>query len=367
MAEPLKYMYNPHFFETLCPVIKKVIPDFNCNEFIFGIFNTTWPDLELKQRVRHIAVTLHHFLPEDFKKAAKILVNLSKALREGAFREQSFQAIFLADYIEVHGLNHPQESLDAMEEITKLVSAEFAIRHFIIRYPEKTMERMLQWSKNEHPSVRRLSSEGCRPRLPWAIALQDFKKDPTPILPILENLKQDTSDYVRRSVANNLNDIAKDHPEVVLEIVKRWQGTHPDTDKIIKHGCRTLLKKGHINALVLHGFNPKYKADIKSLNLSKKKVKIGDTLDFGFDFTNKEKQTSNFRLEYTIDFVTSSGKRSPKIFKIAENSFEPGKTVTIRRKQSFKDLTTRRHFKGKHMLSIVANGKKLASAEFMIC
>lgn len=367
MAEPLKYMYNPHFFEKLCPVLKSNIPGFDCNDFIFRIFNNSWPELELKQRVRHIALTLHHFLPDSFPEASQLLLKLASALRKSEMREQSFQTIFLPDYIEVFGLDYPEESLNAIEEITQLVSAEFAIRHFIIRYPEMTMKRMLQWSQHKHASVRRLSSEGCRPRLPWAIALQDFKRDPSAVLPILENLKQDSSEYVRRSVANNLNDIAKDHPDLILKIVKRWQGTHPDTDWIIKHGCRTLLKKGHDNALLIHGFNPKSKAAITSLNLHKKKVKIGESLNFGFDFVSKEKQPSSFRLEYAIDFITSSGKTSQKIFKITERNFEPGKAFTIERKQSFKDLTTRKHFKGKHLLSIIANGKKLASAEFIVC
>jgi 3-methyladenine DNA glycosylase AlkC len=367
MAEPLKNMYNPIFFERLCPVMKASIPGFDCSDFIFRVFNNSWADLELKQRVRHITLTLHHFLPKEFGSASQVITRLANALRESKMPEQGFATIFLPDYIEVFGLNHPEESLDALEEITKLVSAEFAVRHFIIKYPTRTMDRMLKWSNDSHASVRRLASEGCRPRLPWAIALQEFKKDPTPILSILENLKQDPSEYVRRSVANNLNDITKDHPDLVLRIAKAWHGTHPDTDKIIKHGCRTLLKKGYNNALTMHGFDPKSKASIQSLKLEKKKVKIGDRLTFDFDFISQEKRPSNFRLEYSIDYLTSTGKTSKKIFKITENKFDPGKKITISRKQSFKNLTTRKHFKGKHFLTILANGKKLASTEFMVC
>lgn len=367
MAEPLKNMYNAGFFEKLCPVMNTAIPGFDCRDFIYRIFNNQWPDLELKERVRHISLALHHFLPTDFAKACEVLVSLSGQLRKSEAREQGFANIFVPDYIEVFGVEHPEESLVALGEITKLVSAEFAIRPFLLRYPESTMKQMLIWSKSSHASVRRFSSEGCRPRLPWAMGIPALKKDPKNILPILENLKEDPSEYVRRSVANNLNDIAKDHPDLVLDLVKQWQGKNPNTDWIIKHGCRTLMKKGNQSALNLHGFDPKKKSVIRALSLKKTKVKIGEYLNFDFAFVNREKDPASFRLEYAIDYLTATGKRSRKIFKIAENTFGPGEWIKIQRKQSFKNFTTRKHFKGKHHLTILANGKKLAAKEFIIC
>jgi 3-methyladenine DNA glycosylase AlkC len=366
MAEPLKNMFNPAFFEKLCPVMRQTIPGFDCRDFIYRVFNNAWPELELKERVRHIAITLHHFLPDDFKTASAILVNLSKALQHANAQVQGFELIFIPEYIQLFGMDHVAESLPALEQITQLVSAEFAIRPFLLGYPERTMKQMLLWSKHPDANVRRLSSEGCRPRLPWAMAVPALKKNPHPILPILENLRADPSEYVRRSVANNLNDIAKDHPDLVLKVAARWQGKNPDTDKIIKHGCRTLLKKGDENALTLHGFNSKSKASVDSLSLSKKKIKIGDDLHFQFGFINREKRSTSFRLEYAIDYLTSTGKTSRKIFKITENNFTPGRTISIQRKQSFKNFTTRKHFKGPHFLSILANGKKLAAKEFMV-
>jgi 3-methyladenine DNA glycosylase AlkC len=365
MAEPLKHMYNPAFFEKLCPVMRKSIPGFDYNNFIHQIFNSTWPDLELKERVRHIALALHRFLPADFPGTARILVRLSAALRKEV-REQGFATIFIPEYIQVFGLDHPDASLAAIEEITKLVSGEFAVRPFLIRYPEKTLKKMLTWSTHEDASVRRLASEGCRPRLPWAMVIPSLKKDPSPVLPILENLKTDPSEYVRRSVANNLNDIAKDHPDLVLQIVRKWKGFGADTDRIIKHACRTLLKKGDHHALTLHGFDPKSRAAVSSFTLPKAKVKIGGHLNFKFEFINKEKRLAWFWLEYAIDYITSSGKTSRKIFKISESSLPPGKKVKVQRKQSFKNFTTRKHFKGKHLITILANGKKLASREFFV-
>lgn len=228
------------------------------------------------------------------------------------------------------------------------------------------MKRMLRWSGHADASVRRLSSEGCRPRLPWAMGLPDFKKDPTPILPILENLKADPSEFVRRSVANNLNDIAKDHPEIVLELAKRWKGNSAGTDWILKHGCRTLLKQGKTEALIFHGFNPAVKANVKMLQWSKK-VNIGGDLIFEFEFFSHEKLPSRFRVEYVIDYLTSTGKRSRKVFKLTENLSQPGARLRFTRKQSFKNFTTRKHYKGKHYLSIIVNGMELAKSEFLVC
>jgi 3-methyladenine DNA glycosylase AlkC len=365
MAEPLKTMYNPAFFEKLCPVMCATIPKFDCRNFIFRVFDNRWPELELKERVRHIAIVLHEFLPADFNEAAPILIKLSVKLGE-ILPNQNFICMFIPEYVEVFGSDHPDQSLDALEQITKLVSAEFAIRPFIVRYPEKTMKRMLQWSKHADANVRRLASEGCRSRLPWAMALPAFKKNPFAILPILENLKADQSEYVRRSVANNLNDIAKDNPKVFIDVVRSWQDGGAETQWIIKHGSRTLLKKGNEKILRFHGFNPKSKALIKNISLQKRKIKIGETLQFDFDFISKEKKPALFRLEYAIDYITSTGKSSKKIFKITEDSYEANAIVKIARKQSFKNLTTRKHFKGEHTISILVNSNKAGSAKFHV-
>ena len=363
MATPLKYMFNPAFFEKLCPVLKDCIPQFDCRDFIVRIFNNQWPELELKQRVRHITTVLHQVLPSDFTLALRHITAISKHL-EAEDRLQRFEYIFLPDYIEVYGLDYPDESLEALGEITRLVSAEFAVRPFLVRYPPKTLAVFYQWARSGNESVRRLSSEGCWPRLPWGIALTQFKKDPSPILPILEYLKEDPSLYVRKSVANNLNDISKDHPDVVIKLAKQWKGLHPRTDWIIRHGCRSLKRAGNKEAFRVNGFQSR-SGRVTELLLPKK-VKLGDLLNFTFSFKNGEKKATKFRLDYSIDYITASGKTSRKIFKIAENTFPPGEKVVITRKRSFKDFSTRKHFRGKHLLSIMANGKKLAEGEFII-
>lgn len=365
MADLLKYIYNPHFFESLCPVLEEVIPGFVERKFIYRVFDKQWADLELKQRTRQITIALHEQLPNEFPKAAKIIVAISNRLKKNEAREQSYPYIFLPEYIELYGQLHFKVSMEALEEITKLVSAEYAIRPFIKKYPDQAMDQMILWSTNEDAYVRRLSSEGCRPRLPWAIGLSAFKKEPLPIFPILENLKKDPSEYVRRSVANNLNDIAKDHPALVLKTVQEWNGKSPETQWIIKHGCRTLLKKGSEPILELHGFKPRVKSQVSAL-MTSKQVKIGDYLSFSFDFFNQEKRPEQFRLEYAIDYLTATGKVSRKIFKIGEYNLAASMPEHINRKQSFKNFTTRKHFEGKHRLTILVNGKEKGSVEFLV-
>lgn len=358
-------MYNVSFFENLVPVLQHAIPNFHERQFIYHVFDREWPVLELKQRTRQITKALNEFLPASFPEATTVLIEISRLLRK-TVREQQYPYIFIPDYIELYGLNHFSASMKAIEEVTKLVSAEFAIRPFIIRYPNETMKYLLKWSKHPEASVRRLSSEGCRPRLPWAMGIPELKKNPAPILTILENLKADPSEYVRRSVANNLNDIAKDYPDIVIKLAKRWRGECIETDWIVKHGCRTLLKKGHESALALHGFDAHIKVSVTNLKLPPK-IRIGDLLPFRFTFMSNEKSSAACRLAYAIDYQTRSGKISKKIFKLKEGDFEPGISVDISRSQSFSDFSTRKHYPGKHMLRILVNGKEVASGEFLVC
>lgn len=366
MAEPLKYLYGPAFFERLCPVLKDHIPGFDDTRFIHRVFDTEWPDLELKQRTRKVTQSLRHFLPDDFIKASSYLVDASRSLKNKNGVEMAYPFIFFPDYVEMYGLDHFDESMKALEEMTQLISAEFAIRPFILKYPDQTMRQMKVWSRHENHHVRRLSSEGCRPRLPWAMGLPCFKENPDAILPILENLKKDKSEYVRRSVANNLNDIAKDHPDVVLTIAKKWQGLSKETDWILKHGSRTLLKQGHTTALNFHGFEPNLKSEVRKLKLSPEKVRIGSAAEFSFDFINREKKPHNYRLEYAITYLTSTGKASRKVFKITEKKLAAGDKINIVRKQRFTDFTTRKHFAGQHKLEIIVNGKMKAQANFQL-
>jgi hypothetical protein len=192
-----------------------------------------------------------------------------------------------------------------------------------------------------------------------------FKKDPAPILPILEKLKDDESEFVRTSVANNLNDISKDHPKLVLDICERWQGASKNTDWIIKRACRTMLKAGNTRAMRLFGFGDPKSMEVKKLKSSKKMVAIGDSITFSFTLRVAGKKASKVRLEYIVCYVKKGGKTSKKVFQIKEASFAPGEH-NVARKLSFADQSTRKHYPGKHRISIVVNGVEKATTEVML-
>ncbi len=255
--------------------------------------------------------------------------------------------------------------MKAIELFTQYSTGEFAVRPFFLRYESQMTQQMLQWSTHENYHVRRLSSEGSRPRLPWGVALKKFKLDPSPIFPILENLKNDESEYVRKSVANNLNDILKDNPDIVLQTCKRWQGASKNTDWIVKHGLRTLLKKGDARALDIIGVNQNLKISIANFTIDHE-VKIGQDLHFSFELISRESKATEVRMEYIVEYLKANGSHSPKTFKISERQLDPKESILIERKQSFLERTTRKHYPGIHALSIVINGNQMTRKEFTV-
>ena len=289
MAEPFKNMYNKQFFDLFTKDLRLVIDDFDAHGFVSQIMDDEWEGRELKQRWIHITSILKKFLPADYKEAiAKILELLDhvkstrpdfSVIDDTKFGLMLEYGAILDNYVEQYGLDDYETSVKAIEKITQFTSCEFVTHPFIIKYPDKMMKQMLIWSKHEHWGVRRLSSEGCRPRLPWAMALPNLKKDPTPIIPILENLKNDPARFVRLSVANNLNDIAKDNPEIVIDLAKKWKGESKEVDWIIKHGCRTLLKQGIPEVMELFGFDSiRNNISVEDFQISSPKVKVGNSL-----------------------------------------------------------------------------------------
>ncbi len=364
--EPLKNLYNATFVNNFASHAKQVLPTFDANEFIAQIFDQEWEQRELKQRMRHIATVLKAHLPANLEESLETIERIIAHLRKAGVKENSIEYMFFPDFVEQYGLEHPQASLAAIEYITQFTSCEFAIRPFLLKYQDDVMEQMLKWSLHADHKVRRFSSEGCRPRLPWAMAIPALKRDPTPILPILENLRSDPSEFVRRSVANNLNDIAKDNPGTVVEIVRRWKGQSKETDWILKHGCRTLLRKADPETLSIFGLRTTLSCEITAFSLTSERIRIDDHLHFTFSMLSNEKDHARLRVEYAIYYMKANGRQSRKLFKITENSYESGKPYLFTRSQSFKNMTTRTHYPGQHKLAIVVNGLELASREFMV-
>ncbi|MEE9432003.1 MAG: DNA alkylation repair protein [Melioribacteraceae bacterium] len=359
MTELLKNYFNKELINRLSTEIHSVHIQFDKNKFTKSVFCKEWKDFELKERMRHIVISLHNSFALSYKDEIRILKLVVPKFND-------FTAMLFPDFVEVYGMGSYKFSIPALEFFTQHSSSEFAIRRFIIKYPTKTMEQMFEWSKHKNFHVRRLASEGCRPRLPWSIALPDFKKDPTLVLQILENLKNDESEYVRKSVANNLNDISKDNPDVVLQIAKLWIAKNKNTDWILKHGCRTLLKKGNEEALKLFGIDNNAKVTITNFKIEKQKIKIGGYNYFTFNIKLNEIKEKTLRIEYFVYYVKSNGKVTKKIFKISESKFQQSETKAIRKKHNFHNLTTRKHYPGLHKISLVINGKELVEQKFLL-
>ncbi len=356
MPEPLKNSYNKPYVSRLVDSFLMHSPNFDGKALHRKIFDDDWEGRELKSRMDHIAKNIYDVLGLDYVSALNILKPVCESFG-------GYEAMFFPHIIELYGVDHWDESMAALEHMTQFSSSEFAVRPFIVKAPKKMMKQMLRWSRHDNYHVRRLSSEGCRSRLPWAMALPAFKKDPTLILPILERLKNDESEYVRKSVANNINDIAKDNPRLVKELASRWLGENSDTDWIVKHGCRTLLKKADAEVLALFGYVPGQKVEVLALSIVDKTVAIGGELNFTFSLSSKRVTLGMLRIEYAIDYMKSNGSQSRKIFKISEGDIQT-KNKDVKRKQSFKEMSTRKHYPGPHALAVIVNGAEVKKMTF---
>lgn len=366
MAEPLKYRYSEAFIHAFLDCWKSVNPKVDKKQYCNQLFDANWEHLELKERMSKIAQCMQMFLHNDFLKSSKGLRSLVEKLIADQFPIDSFEFAFIPDYIEKNGINHLEESLSLIEKTTQFVSCEFAIRPFIVQYEQKVMKQMLSWSKHPHASVRRLSSEGCRSRLPWAMALNSFKKSPNLILPILENLKDDPSLYVRKSVANNLNDISKDHPNLALKIFNKWIGKTKNTDWIVKHACRTLLKDGNPKAMILFGYADQKHVQLKEFFIKNQSVEMGSSFQFQFSIKNTSQKSILVRLEYGIYFLKANGQLNRKVFKISERNLEGNAELKMEKNHSIKLISTRKYYYGEHEISLIINGIELKKASFQL-
>ena len=358
MAEQLKYLYNEKFVKQLSTAINSYYKEFQKDEFYSTIFDNTWDDLELKQRMRHISTIMYDFLPGNYEESINILKQTYKDMDSFGFRLEN---IIFQDFVELYGLEHWDISIDALECFTRNCSSEFSIRQFILKDEDRAMKQMLLWAKSDDHELRRLASEGCRSRLPWAIALPSFKKDPSKVLEVLELLKDDDSKYVQKSVANNINDISKDNVEIVIDIVKNWQGFSKDRDWILKHGSRTLLKASNKEILELFDYKNPATLTVENFTCSDI-VKEGEEVFFSFDIITKENM-DKLRVEYKLDFLRANGKHNSKVFKISEIDDFIGEK-SINKKYSFKAISTRRYYLGVHKISIMINGIVLGKYEF---
>ncbi len=360
MPDLIKNRYNHESLRELALDIQSVYSEFQIDEFLLSTMNETWENLELKDRLIQISMNLGKYLPGDYKTAIGIIDKV--VMNYGTWLDGF--VVFFPIFVEIYGQDEANwdVSMAALARYTQYASSELAVRSFIINHEKRMMAQMYAWSKNENELVRRLACEGCRPQLPWGQALTSFKKDPTPILPILEQLKVDPSLHVRKSVANNLNDISKTHPDLVVKLAKDWYGKNENTDWIVKHGCRTLLKKGNRDLLALVGYDDDTSIDIHDFALDETLISIGE--DITFSFVVLAKEATKVRLEYGIDYVKSNDKRNRKIFKISEVSVKENEKKLYQKKHSFADLSVRKHYPGIHSITLIVNGVEQGKLDF---
>jgi 3-methyladenine DNA glycosylase AlkC len=363
---------KPAIIRLSC-ALKAVIIDFPEEKFIKFCL-TDLDKLELKQRVSHFIEVIHQFMPEDFSQAAPLLIKLKKHWDYGDKEDvlRSFAAWPVVDYVAEYGLDHAETSLNVLKELTGLFSAEFAIRPFIIKYPELCQQKLLTWAKDESDDIRRLVSEGTRPRLPWGVQLKCFVEDPTNTLVLLNLLKNDPSLYIRRSVANHLNDISKDHPSLVTNTCKIWLENHDknnsrkNLDWLIKHATRSLIKANFLEAFTLLGFTEKPKVSLSLLALSSQKISVGDKVNFSFDLESKTENAQKLVVDYIIHFVKANGEQRGKVFKLKNITLKANEKITLSKSHSFKKISTRKYYTGEHAIEIVVNGKVMGKNSLIL-
>lgn len=355
----LKNMVTAETVGALASWVGAVTPGFDVDTFVEDVFDDTWDGLELKQRTRHITVMLGRHLPEAYPEAVAILI--AAANRHG---EPSWDAMSFSDFVEVYGMDDPDVSIPALAEFTKLASSEFAVRPFILRYPDRMYAQLMTWAQDEDWRVRRLATEGCRPRLPWGMALKPLQEDPTPIIPILAELRHDESEDVRRSVANNLNDIAKDHPGTVVDVLTEWQDGAAQTAALTKHALRVLLKKGDPGALRLMGFDPEAAAVVTGMGMEPSIPELGGDARVSFTVRSEEPGRAPFMVDLAVRYLRANGSHSAKVFKLKTIELDPGESVEISRKITFQQLSTRRVYPGGHAVEVQVNGAVRGRLEF---
>lgn len=357
--EPLKEMFNSAYFKEFALEIKKVDKKFDVLEF-FKDVTENLDSLSLNQRMRRASQVLKKYLPSDYKTAIKVLMKAIPNTKKG------YTNLVFPDFVGLHGHDDFDTSMDALHYFTQFGSSEFAIREFLKRDFAKTIKVMCIWAKSDNPHVRRLASEGSRPRLPWSFKLDEVIKNPHATQPILDTLKEDKELYVKKSVANHLNDISKDNADFMIKCISSWDKKNPETAWIIKHASRTLIKKGNSASLSIFDFEKNAKLDIENFKINATKIKLGESLIFDFVVISKKNKSQKLAIDYVIHYRKKSGELSPKVFKLKEIDLLPGQKITISKKQIFKDFTTRKHFAGAHKLSIQINGKIMHEKKFEI-
>ena len=372
--EPFKNLINPGTARSLGEHLQRVLPEFERQRFEV-LAGQGLAALELKARAMQLCAALEATLPVEFAVAADALERaLAPVSADGAPGEPPDHSAGLAgwslwavgEFAARRGLDTPERALRLLHAMTQRFSAEFAIRPFIVRHPELTFATLARWTGDPSAHVRRLVSEGSRPRLPWGLRLQMLVVDPSPTLPLLRALQDDASDYVRRSVANHLNDIAKDHPELVADWVEtHLPGASPLRTALLRHACRGLIKRGHARTLQAWGQGRPLRGDA-TLALSPKRAQVGDALTLTVTLGSRARQAQSLVIDYAWFRRLANGSLAPKVFKGWRVTLAPGEERVLTRRHSLAPVTTRRDYAGVHRIELRINGRAGDSAPFTL-
>ena len=365
--EPFKNMISENVAKQTAKAILRNYPEFNQKSFLKNIGDELSP-LELKDRVVWLAKKLHEYLPKDQKKSLKILKGAIRQNDKDSIGLSGFSVWPLTEYVARFGLDDFDESMNVLKEMTKVFTAEFAVRAFFIYDEKRTLKFFQTWVNDKNEHVRRLVSEGSRPLLPWGQKLTGFVKDPLATWSLLDQLKDDEAEYVRKSVANHINDHSKNHPDLVVKKLLEWKKQNKENkniDWVIRHATRTLIKKGHPKAFLLHGVEAG-KVEVLSQKILTKKVELGKTLQVEVELKNSSAMRLKIILDHEIHLLKSNGTHNIKCFKGKSVELSGGEKTKVSFNVPLKPVTTRTYYSGKHYWNIKVNGKSEKRLSFTL-
>ncbi len=370
--EPFKNLLNPELVEAAAQRLLQVYPAFPARSFTQQA-TAGLEALEMKARALRICEALTTSLPARFDDAAAV-IEAALAPPEPDVKVGQLQGLHaglrgwilwpVGEFVAQQGLAHPERALQALHALTQRFTAEFAIRPFIVQHPALVFQTLQRWCHDDSPHVRRLVSEGSRPRLPWGQRLQALVQDPRPTLPLLLALQDDPSDCVRRSVANHLNDIAKDHPGVLAQ----WLQDHlptapPERRAMLRHASRSLVKAGHAPVLLAWGLGAAFKGEA-ALQVTPSTVQLGQAVSLQLQLRSTGRVVQPLEVDYAVHHVKANGSTSAKVFKGWKLQLPAGAVVQLAKQHVVKPITTRRYHAGWHAVQVQVNGRVVAEAGF---
>ncbi len=366
MAEPLKTHFGAEIPRRLAADLKRVHRRFDTDAFLHDALDG-FDALELLDRGRHLGRTLQRHLPADYPAAIDLLLATLPDERAPESGMAAFYFLPHTEFVRAFGLGHFDASMRALHALTQRFTGEFAIRPFLDSHTDATLAQLETWTRDPSEHVRRLVSEGTRPRLPWAPRLRKFQQDPSAVVALLERLRDDESLYVRRSVANNLNDIGKDHPTRLVEIAGAWmRDASVQRRWVVQHALRSAVKRGDAGALKVLGFGKTANLTVSDVAITPKQPRMGERVVITCTLRNPGARAQRVVVDLLVHFVKANGSTSPKVFKLANVDLAAGDAISVRKTISLADLTTRRHYPGRHHVELQMNGAVSKLGQFML-